>query len=213
MFEVLYEANKARGTFASSVCSLRDTSQHLVKAEGAIDFDKFMIDSEADYFFGHVQAPTSKKRIWDSDTSHPFDTFSWMVCHNGVLTNDDNLRDLIKGTSALKDNPVDTSVIGALLDQYHSDTALRLKPVQVIEKVASKLEGTFALSILLKETNELFITRVGSILHYDNRGNFSTMKGNGFKELKEGVIMRLNTRTSRWNKVGSYPVESPFVFI
>ena len=41
MFEVLYEANKERGNFASSVVCLADEDQFVAKQEGDINFDKF----------------------------------------------------------------------------------------------------------------------------------------------------------------------------
>ena len=84
---MLYEANKERGNFASSAVSLTSDDQLIMKVEGDINFDKVNISSNSTkYFTGHVQAPTSAKRDWTWDTSHPFDSLSWMVFHNGVLT-------------------------------------------------------------------------------------------------------------------------------
>jgi len=75
------------------------------------------------------------------------------------------------------------------------------------------LEGSFALSIVNCETNDVFIARVGSVLHYNNRGNYTTMPGAGYKVLPEGVIMKLNKKTKRWNKAGTFEVKSPFTFV
>ena len=63
------------------------------------------------------------------------------------------------------------------------------------------------------DTNELYIARVGSILHYNKLGSFSTLPGKDYTELKEGVIMRLNKTTNRFNKVGTFKHESPFMFL
>ena len=41
MLEILYEANKDRGNFASSVVCLSDDDQYIAKHEGDINFDKF----------------------------------------------------------------------------------------------------------------------------------------------------------------------------
>ena len=62
-------------------------------------------------------------------------------------------------------------------------------------------------------TNDIYIARVGSLLHYDNKGNYSTMPGSGYKILPEGVIMKLNKKTKRWNKVGIFESKSPFTFV
>ena len=59
MFEVLYEANKQRGNFASSVISLTKDDQLIRKKRGSIDFDKYTYEPKSNYFLGHVQAPTS----------------------------------------------------------------------------------------------------------------------------------------------------------
>ena len=42
MFEVLYEANKQRGNFASSVVSVTEEDQFIQKTIGDINFDKFL---------------------------------------------------------------------------------------------------------------------------------------------------------------------------
>ena len=75
------------------------------------------------------------------------------------------------------------------------------------------LEGSFAVSIIDCDTNELYIARVGSVLHYNNKGCYSTIPGTGYTELKEGVIRRLNKKTLRFNKVGEFKHTSPFLFI
>ena len=49
-------------------------------------------DKKNQYYLGHVQAPTSSQRKWHYDTSHPFETMSWMVFHNGVITNEEAIR-------------------------------------------------------------------------------------------------------------------------
>tara|TARA_R100000152_G_C6676192_1_gene111246 strand:- start:541 stop:660 length:120 start_codon:yes stop_codon:yes gene_type:complete len=39
------------------------------------------------------------------------------------------------------------------------------------------------------------------------------MPGTGYKLLPEGVIMKLNKKTKRWNKVGTFDYNSPFAFV
>ena len=209
MLEVLYDANKERGNFASSVVCLSDDDQFIAKYEGDIDFDKFNYAGKKnlEYLLGHVQAPTSVKRTWNYNTSHPFETMNWLVSHNGVLTNEKKLR---KNHVEFLENPVDTAVIVELLEKH---SQFNKTSINTIKQVLSMLEGSFALSIVNCETNEVFIARVGSILHYNNRGNYTTMPGAGYKVLPEGVIMKLNKKTKRWNKAGTFEVKSPFAFV
>lgn len=183
-----------------------------MKVEGDINFDKVKIDHfNTKYFTGHVQAPTSAKRDWSWDTSHPFDSLSWMVFHNGVLTNAPELEQWCRPSWK---NPVDTAIIPELLQHMMENCSYKKpRPVYYIKQVLEMLEGTFALSIIDCDTNEVYLARNGSILHYNNKGDYSTMPGKGYKLVPEGAILRLNSETKRFNKVGSFEVKSPFLFI
>ena len=215
MFEVLYEANKKRGNFASSIVSLSpdDDEQYIRKKRGNIDFDKYTYEPSSNYYSGHVQAPTSANRVWNYNTSHPFESLTWLVSHNGVLTNHKELR---KKYCSFVENNVDTAVIVNLMEHFTQKTLAdekRVVPEKIIKSTLELLSGTFALSIVFCDTNEVFIARSGSILHYNNKGDYSTMGGVGFKELQEGVIMKLNNKTKRWNKAGKFKFDSPFSFV
>lgn len=211
MFEVLHEANKERGNFASSIVAIGIDDVYIGKYEGSPDLNKIDYSDDCVYLTGHVQAPTSALRDWSYDTSHPFESLSWSVSHNGVLTNAHDLRDRFVD---FVENEVDTAVIVNML-QLHTELPSngRPDPVNIIKKVLNQLEGTYALSIIDTDTGELYIARCGSILHYDNKGNYSTNPGTGYKELPEGVIMRLNKRTKKWNKVEVFDASSPFLFL
>ena len=189
-----------------------DDDQWIIKKEGDIDFDKVDIKStEVNYYAGHVQAPTSAKRSWEWDTSHPFDSVSWMVFHNGVLTNTDELSNWV---SPRHRNPVDTSYIPALLQHFMERCkSKKPRPIKYIKQTLELLEGTFALSIIDCDTNELYLARCGSLLHYNSKGDYSTLPGKGYKEVPEGTILRLNAETNRFNKVGTFETKSPFLFI
>ena len=213
MFEVLYEANKQRGNFASSITSLSDDDQFIRKKKGNIDFDKHTYESHSNYHLGHVQAPTSANRKWAYDTSHPFESLTWLVSHNGVLTNHEELK---KKYCNFIENNVDTAVIVNVLEYFTQkilEDENRIIPEKIIKSTLELLTGTFALSIIFCDTNEVFIARSGSIIHYNNKGDYSTMGGTGFKELPEGVIMKLNNKTKRWNKVSKFKFNSPFSFV
>ncbi len=213
MFEVLYEANKQRGNFASSIVSLNQDDQFIRKKKGDINFDKYTHEPYTNYYTGHVQAPTSANRKWSYDTSHPFESLTWLVSHNGVLTNHKKLK---RQYCNFIENNVDTAVIVNLLEYFTQqllEDENRIIPEKIIKSALELLTGTFALSIVFCDTNEVFIARSGSILHYNNKGDYSTMCGAGFKELPEGVIMKLNNKTKRWNKVSKFKFNSPFSFV
>jgi len=212
MFEVLMIANTERGDYAASVLQLKKKFGHeTYKKRGKINFDKDLIlDDAAKYYIGHVQAPTSGERQWSYDTSHPFFSLNWAIVHNGVLTNEEDLR--VKELP-WDENPVDSSLIVNLLEKYTEKEGILKNDEQynIICKALSKLEGTFALAILYLPTNTLYIVRQGSVLHFDDKGNFSTIPGKTFEVVPEGVVFRLKGK--KWIEVGPFISNSPFVFV
>ena len=211
MTEVLYDANKSRGNFASSIVQIALDDQYIFKKEGNIDFDKLKYADDVEYFMGHVQSPTSVERDFHYETSHPFETMSWMLFHNGVIVNDHQIR---VNYLPYMVNPVDSSLIVNLIQHFmEKDISTKPNPIKYIKQALEVLDGTFALSIVDSDTGEIYLARVGSILYYNTTGAFSTLSGEGFKEVPEGTILRLNKNTKRFNKVGSFKYSSPFMFI
>ncbi len=90
----------------------------LEKYEGGIDWDKVKLphgDVGDFIYLGHNQAPTSSAREWNEHTSHPFISGDWIVAHNGIIT---NYNELIDEYIPCHNNPVDSSIIPTLLDEF-----------------------------------------------------------------------------------------------
>lgn len=215
MFEVLYEANKFRGVFASSVCNIylgKNNREKVVvkKTKKEINFDIKInrLDKNSSYFLGHVQAPTSKKQTYDVATSHPFETEDWVLAHNGVLTNFKQLNDQ---HCKYNINPVDTSVIINMLQDEYIISKIK-DEVKIISKVLSRLEGTFACYIVNRQSQSIYIVRQGSTLFFNEQGDFSSIKGISMKEVPEGEIYKIMSSESV-KKVGMFKVKSPFLVI
>lgn len=210
-FEVLYQANLPRGNFASGLVGLNSGGDQMVlKKKGTIDFDKVQLDDINNYFIGHVQAPTSAKRTWSYDTSHPFESLSWSVVHNGIITNYKEIRSKHVDWDV---NPVDTAVIPNLLQHFTEECDGECPAHETIKRVLNILEGTFALCMIDTDSNDVYIARQGSILHYNDNGDFSTLGGEGFKVVPEGVILMLRDFKS-WDIVNYFEVsKSPFLFL
>lgn len=209
-FEILYQANLPRGNFASGLIGLnRGGDQMVLKKKGTINFDKVQLDDFNDYYIGHVQAPTSSKRTWSYDTSHPFESLSWSVVHNGILTNHKQIREEHVDWDV---NPVDTAVIPSLLQHFTEKCRGECPTHDIIKQVLNILEGTFALCIVDTDCNDVFLARQGSILHYNDNGDFSTLSGEGFKVVPEGVILMLKDYKT-WEVVNHFEVKSPFLFL
>lgn len=208
-FEVLYEANKSRGKFASSVMVLTDANeQGIYKSVGHLDAESVHIYDNSQYYIGHVQAPTSDKRAWSYDTSHPFESLSWSVVHNGVISNWKELNEKFVPWNV---NPVDTSVIPALF-QYFTEECKGECPAHVaIAKTLDMLHGTFAIVCVDTDSNDIYLARQGSTLHFNDQGDVSTIAGEGFTEVPEGIIFML--QDSKWVEVSKFHQSSPFLFI
>ncbi len=190
-FKGLIEVNRERGTFASSLVKIsNDVPISIGRFPGLFDVNS-IDSSHIDCFVGHVQAPTSDIREWSVETSHPFETSNWLVFHNGVLTNHKELDKTVK---------VDTQCIVNLLEECND-----------IQSVVNKLKGTFALYIINKKTQERFILRQGSLLHYNAQGDVSSLFVDGMKIIPEGVIMKYTD--SGWTEYSKFNTQSPFIFL
>jgi len=62
------------------------------------------------------------------------------------------------------------------------------------------------------DCNDVYVARQGSILHYNDNGEFSTIGGEGFRVLPEGVIMMLKDFEG-WEVVDTFTTRSPFLFL
>jgi predicted glutamine amidotransferase len=222
MFEVLYEANKTRGNFASSLVTLMKSSDgevddvSIIKQENYINIDIIKLkEKDHAYFIGHVQAPTSAVRKFNYDTSHPFEQEDWMVFHNGVLTNHEELN---KKYCSWNENKVDTAVIVSMLQEEWTDMKCKKKPissieeVNIIEKICNRLEGTFALAIINTTSLNVYLVRQGSTLFYDDNGNYSSIQGKTMKEMPEGKVLKLN-KEFKFKEVGKFKSKSPFLIV
>jgi len=212
-FKDLYDSCKDRGNFAFGGMFLSNDYDACMHVEGIADMHEDMsitnnsVSMRPDdfyYYLGHTQAPTSSKRDFSPETSHPFINSMWVVAHNGVLTNDKKLKKTIANPKAY--NEVDSSVIPALLS---AGTDKNIEEVENICNTLSQLEGTFGLWIYNKLSNNVYLARSGSTLHADFLTNaFSTMPNKNFTPLEEGTLY-LMTREGL-TAVGNFKTNSPF---
>ena len=212
----LYNKNKERGSFAYGALFLSHSYDAEMKIDGIVELSKNMtINSRGInmktsvfyYYMGHTQAPTSTKRTFDQDTSHPFTCGLWVVAHNGVLTNDKKLKAKVKNTNHY--NEVDSSVIPALLNQYSDEIE---NEVGAICEVLSILVGTFGLWIYNKNSHNVYVARSGSTLYANMLDNtVSSIPDEGLEELEEGVLYLVTPEGL--TSVGGFTKNSPFFLL
>jgi len=204
---VLDTVNKVRGNFASGIYYYNGNEYDYQKTEGSFDWNKIELP-KGFTFLGHNQAPTSNERQWKEHNCHPFVYDNWVVAHNGVLTNFSQLKNDYIPDHA---NLVDSSIIPALLVHFEKtfdEANTKEKELNLISYVLELLEGTFGLWIVNLKTMNIYLARQGSTLFFD-KNSFSSAKGKGYKELKEGVIYKFNRRGVI--PVEKFKVKSPFL--
>ena len=209
-FEVLQQANKERGNFSTGIFYCYNKANYnIVKEKYNIDWNKTKIpDQKGHLYLGHNQAPTETGRDWNEETSHPFWVGDWIVAHNGVLT---NYNELIDEYIPMHDNPVDSSIIPALLDEFeyeHGPCEDVETEVQTILYTIEKLKGTFALWIVNIKTMNVYVARQGSTLFYKD-ANISSIKGKGYKEVLQGILY--NYSYEGLTELDGFVYNSPFL--
>ncbi|MDB4464480.1 hypothetical protein N9033_00250 [bacterium] len=222
VYEKLYLENKKRGNFAGgSVYTGGTGSMHIQKWEGEKDSGEmtgeWAMQESYNLFLGHTQAPTGSGRDYKCKTTHPFEHGCWLVAHNGVLENDNDIREngLITSTGfysgsvyCSKETSVDSAVIPALVDSYDGYDG---HDVSAISKAMNNLKGTFGCWLYSKHTNQTYLTRSGSTLFANiDTGDFSSTYIPGICEtsLSEGVIYCITMEGLA--EVGNFDTHSPF---
>lgn len=210
----LYAKNRARGDFAYGSIMMDASIHATIKTPGVFKltdklFLKLKNNKKKNFnnfknYLGHSQAPTSSSRKYSHDTSHPFNYNSWYVAHNGVISNENELRQMLKKYRTI--NEVDSSLIPALID-------LNLKKerseVDALCKTLSMIKGNFGVWIFNSKKNDVYLARSGSTLFADFlSNNFSSIKFADFKPLEEGTLY-LQT-VEGLTSVGNFKTNSPF---
>ena len=217
-FKTLYELNKDRGSFAyGGMYVHREEMSDVQKSEG--DCLQLEDVSGRQYYMGHTQGPTSAKRDFDPDTSHPFNYLTWYVAHNGVLSNSKVLAEEYK-----VDSPVDSAVIPKMIwDEYQKIWDIDIWKFELeqraIKAVCEKLEGTFSCWLHNTNTNHVYLVRCGSTLfvNYKTAG-FSSAQAPCMEALDDNAIYRVfydaaPIQKSKIEKVGHFDTHSPFFIL
>ena len=221
-FKKLYNLCQDRGSFSyGSIYSKRTDKGRLtvtIKEPGIFDItsQKYFsyenikhVTSKFELFLGHTQAPTSSKREYHADTTHPFRCGNWIVAHNGVLTNHIELKQQIKDTTLY--NAVDTSIIPVLIDTYYKTCE---DEVSAISETLSLLQGTFSVWVHHMQTGNTYIGRSGSTLYANmSTCDFSSLPDKRLTktELEEGILYTLTPEGI--TTVGVFASNSPFFLL
>lgn len=144
----LYQQNLSRGCYSSSITCIYPNGHFIFKKLGPLNLDDVPLN--AGYYLFHSRGPTVETTSFNWDDNHPFCYGRFIVSHNGII---ENANDLYGGNIG-----VDSRVIPFILDQ-----SLRYTPSQdipsLISNVISKLKGTYSLWIYDTTDNKIYIIR------------------------------------------------------
>lgn len=140
-----------RGTDATGVATYNEEGIQIVKqAVKASELDYSLL-KEGVFYLGHTRH-TTKGKEEDNFNNHPFTSKdkNLILAHNGVLQNEEDLKTY---PTKIK---TDSYQIMQQLEKYRSEDGLTIDDVK---DTCEELAGSFALSIIDKENNKLFLLR------------------------------------------------------
>jgi predicted glutamine amidotransferase len=196
-FNKQFEANLERGASSFGGILLRDVNYTVIKS----NYTKAPPKIHANEYLGHLRAPTGDCRQFSATHSHPFEYKDWVVAHNGILTNFNEL--LAQMPNNINDPEifqVDSSIIPYYLHAYGFSAF-------------DKFKGTWACWMYQKESDELFVTRSDNTLFTDPmNGDFSSKQIEGYVPLAERKVFKIHRETGVYEEVHSYNTK-PLYFI
>ena len=209
----LYQDNLNRGFYSSGSLVLDDVGMWTCeKALGEFKYPSDpacipAIHTEGMYYLYHSRGPTTETKSFVETDNHPFFYGSWIVAHNGIISNFEKLA---------KDYFINEDLIG------RTDSCIipRLLELYGIDNGPEKLEGTFAFWAYNIRTKNLYLVRNSCTL-YANRitGDFSSTEFDDSAALDEGWLYQINyesnhfTRDTRIKCIKQYKFNSPYFIL
>ena len=141
-----------------------DIQGHLFKIKGSVsNFFKEMegeINLEnSSIFLAHTRAPTSGS-VDDNENNHPFMTKDFILAHNGVISNDNTLKEKYN----LKyESECDSAIIIHLIQHFYD---LTKDVVESIRRTTEELSGSYACWLFHKKTKKVYLFRHSNPIHY-----------------------------------------------
>ena len=115
---------------------------------------------DTNFLVGHNRLATTGKAKLNYN-NHPFDSKKWIVVHNGVLHNSDDLKE--KYNFKYKED-VDSAIIPYLLDYF--EIKEKHTPIEAVKEVAELLDGSFSIMLYSKTDDCLFYFKNSSTDFY-----------------------------------------------
>lgn len=180
----LYQSNLARGYYSSGemIVGKDGKSYSIGKEHGVFKYPRNLMENynfPYSYTLYHSRGPTTETGEFVPDNNHPFVYKDWIVAHNGIIS---NFEELCKKYFPEEDftGKTDSCIIPRMLS---------IKPMK---DALEELKGTFGLWIWTPYSNGAYICRSGVTLfaNYEN-GDFCSTEFEGSEPLQEGYIYKI----------------------
>lgn len=152
-----------RGYDSAGVATLSEGRLDRRRAPGKLDALADLLNDqplEGNNGIGHTRWATHGEPT--EANAHPHMTDRVAIVHNGIIENFKSLKNELLASGASFEGETDTEVVARLLT---SELAQGLSPREAFQRVVSRLEGAFALCVLVAgEENMMFGARQGSPL-------------------------------------------------
>lgn len=204
LVDELAKANTVRGNRGFGIVRWSPMHCEVIRHIGPWQHDHL---EPAPVILGHVRAPTGGEDGLQS--THPFETPEFLLAHNGILLNADN----IAPSMAYSGNPVDSMAL-----VHGIDRALRSgsSVPDAIAGTAASLDGQQACWLWHKREAALYLWRVMSTLFWaeSDRSRFvfsSVSYGPANKPVDQGKVFRITPDVPRPVVVADFEFYSPYM--
>ncbi len=179
----LYQSNLDRGYYSSGSLMIDELNFcESKKVQG--QFKSIPIpDSSSNrnnlYHLYHSRGPTTETLTFEEKDNHPFLYRDWVVAHNGIISNFEELKSKHFANEIFETN-TDSCIIPRMLFKFG------------LEEGLSQLKGTFAIWAYNTVTGDIYIARNSCTLYADlSTGDFSSTQFEGSVMIEEGVIYKI----------------------
>ena len=201
----LYQVNQDRGSF--SFGAYIPAKDLYCRAQGVLI--RGLPDTpEADLYLGHTRAPTGAGREFDPANSPPFVVGDWVVGHNGIISNFEELKQLYVPSDLREYITIDSQIIPFLFTHFKKENK-NMSSIACILNTIKLLDGIFACWAFNKSEKSLFLFRCASPIFYqDSDKSFSSTSFEDAISLEEGVLYRVDPEGLYG--ISNFPNKTPF---
>ena len=163
------ESLEYRGYDSSGISYILNGKIKIEKEVGKIENLKKIIDMDLESYIGigHTRWATHGKPC--KENSHPHQSGKITLVHNGIIENYEELKNNLKDYHYVSET--DSEVVASLIDSlYKKDNEM----VKVLNSLKDYLIGSYALGILVENSDKLYAIRKNSplIIGVSENGNF-----------------------------------------